>query len=72
MIWFILCYVIPITIVIMAIYVDMKEGQTVEDYLDREDKEWFALIIFVPVVNIITAFVGLCLIFYNLVKDFKK
>ena len=69
MIWFILCYVIPITIVIMAIYVDMEEGQTVEDYLDREDKEWFALIIFVPAVNIITAFVGLCLIFYNLVKE---
>lgn len=72
MIWFILCYVIPIIIVATAVYVDMEEGQTVEDYLDREDKEWFALIIFVPVINIITAFVGLCLIFYNLVKDFKK
>lgn len=72
MIWFILCYLIPIIIVAIAVYVDMEKGQTVEDYLGKEDKEWCAVVTFVPVINIITAFIGLCLIFYNLVKDFKK
>jgi hypothetical protein len=72
MIWFILLYVLPIIIIAMAVYVDMEKGQTVEDYLSKDDKEWYALIMFVPGINIVTAFIGLCLIFYNLVKDFKK
>ena len=72
MIWFILGYLVPIIIIATAVYIDMEKGQTVEDYLSKDDKEWFALVMFVPVINIITAFLGLCLIFYNLVKDFKK
>jgi hypothetical protein len=56
----------------MAVYVDMEKGQTVEDYLSKDDKEWYALIMFVPGINIVTAFIGLCLIFYNIVKNFKK
>lgn len=72
MIWFILGYLVPITIIAMAVYVDMEKGQTVEDYIDHNDKEYFCIITFVPVINIITAFLGLCLIFYNLVKNFKK
>lgn len=72
MIWFILCYLIPIIIIATAVYVDMEEGQTVEDYVSKNDKEYFAIIMFVPVINIITAFLGLCIIIYHLVKDFKK
>lgn len=70
--WFILYYLIPIIITATAVYVDMEKGQTVEDYLGKEDKEWFAVITFVPAINIITAFLGLCIIIYNLIKDFKK
>ena len=72
MIWFILGYFVPIIIIATAVYIDMEKGQTVEDYLSKNDKEWFALVMFVPGINIITALIGLCLIFYNLVKDFKK
>ena len=70
--WFVLCYLIPIAIVAIAVYVDMEKGQTVEDYIGNNDKEWFCIVTFVPAVNIITAFIGLCIIIYNLVKDFKK
>jgi len=70
--WIILLYVLPITIIAIAVYIDMEKDQTVEDYLSKEDKEWFALVMFVPGINIVTALIGLCIIFYNLVKDFKK
>lgn len=70
--WFVLCYLLPIIIIATAVYVDMEEGQTVEDYINNNDKEYFCIITFVPAINIITAFLGLCLIFYNLVKNFKK
>jgi len=70
--WFVLCYLLPIIIIAIAIYADMEKGQTVEDYLDKEDKEYFCIVVFVPVINIITAFLGLCLTFYNLVKNLKK
>ena len=70
--WIIFCYLVPIIIIATAVYIDMEKGQTVEDYLSKEDKEWFAIVMFVPGINIVTAFLGLCLIFYNLVKNFKK
>lgn len=70
MIWLLL-YIIPILLVIISVYLDMKKGQTVQDYLKYEDKPIY-IFTFVPIINIIVAFFAIFSIVYSLTKNIKK
>lgn len=70
MIWLLL-YIIPILLVIISVYLDMKKGQTVQDYLKYEDKSIY-IITFVPIINIIVTFFAIFSIVYSLTKNIKK
>lgn len=70
MIWLLL-YIIPILLVIISVYLDMKKGQTVQDYLKYEDKSIY-IITFVPIINIIISFFAVFAIVYSLTKNIKK
>ena len=70
MIWLLL-YIIPILLVIISVDLDMKKGQTVQDYLKYEDKSIY-IITFVPIINIIVTFFAIFSIVYSLTKNIKK
>ena len=70
MIW-LLFYIVPILLVAISVYLDMKKGQTVQDYLKYEDKSIY-IITFVPIINIIVTFFAIFSIVYSLTKNIKK
>ena len=51
-----LLYFIPIAIIFMICYFDMNKGETVGEYIKRTDSEICAILTFLPVVNILLAF----------------
>ena len=77
MIW-ILLYIIPIILIAINIWMDMEKGQTVYEYFDAEKGVFkdellsILVIIFIPVVNLITLFLTAPLLVFNLVKNVRK
>ena len=80
MIWFIiiLVYLLIVGIAIVAMYMDMGYGQTVENYINNELKRgdngmcpWYIMAL-IPVVDIIAFFPLFILLVYNLIRNFKK
>lgn len=77
MIW-IISYIIPIILGCVCVWIDMEKGQTVAEYLDEGDgffdEELIPLLIimFVPAINLITLFITIPFLVFNLVKDIRK
>ena len=80
MIWFIiiLVYLLIVGIAIVAMYMDMRYGQTVENYINNELKRgdngmcpWYIMAL-IPVVDLVAFFPLFILLVYNLIRNFKK
>lgn len=78
MIW-IISYIIPILLMSISIWTDMKKGQTVAEYLDEgngffdEDKLIpLTVLVFIPIINFLTLFVSVPILVFNLVKNIRK
>lgn len=78
MIW-IISYIIPILLMSISIWTDMKKGQTVAEYLDEgdgffDDEELapITIIVFVPIINLLTLLISVPILVFNLVKDIRK
>ena len=77
MIWVIL-YIIPIILGCVCVWMDMEKGESVSEYFDAE-KGAFAddlipilIMMFIPAINLLTLFVTIPFLVFNLVKDIRK
>lgn len=71
MIW-LLFYIVPILLVAISVYLDMKKGQTVKSYIEEGDDRSIYIMTFIPVINIIISFFAIFSIVYSLTKNIKK
>lgn len=80
MIWFIiiLIYLLIVGIAAVAMYTDMVSGQTVEEYLKKEQRlgedgmyPWYIMAL-IPAADVVAFFPLSLLLIYNLIKNFKK
>ena len=74
----ILVYLLIVGIAIVAMYMDMRYGQTVENYINNELKRgdngmcpWYIMAL-IPVVDLVAFFPLFILLVYNLIRNFKK
>ena len=77
MIW-ILLYLTPIILIAINVWMDMEKGQTISEYFDAEKgvftDELLAtlIIVFIPAINLLTLFLTVPLLVFNLVKNIRK
>lgn len=69
---FLLFYVLPIIIIGCIVYYDMEHGQTLKEYVDKNDFEVPATFTFVPILNLLVVLVAIGLMIWNFVSSFKK
>ena len=69
---FLLFYLLPIIIIGCIVYYDMEHGQTLKDYVNRNDFEVPATFTFVPVVNLLVVLAAIGMIVWNFISNFKK
>lgn len=69
---FLMIWLIPILIIVIATYIDMKKGQSIEEYMDEVDCPIAPLIIIAPIVNWLTALCLIVVTIYNKIKHFRK
>ena len=77
MIW-VISYIILIILGCVCVWIDMKKGESVSEYFDAE-KGLFAddfipilIMMFIPAINLLTLFVTIPFLVFNLVKDIRK
>ena len=76
MIW-VISYIIPIMLGCVCVWIDMKKGESVSEYFDAEkgvfaDAFTILIIMFIPAVNLLTLFITIPFLVFNLVKDIRK
>ena len=69
---FLLFYLLPIIIIGIIVYCDMEHGQTLKDYVNRNDFEVPATFTFVPVVNLLVVLAAMSMIVWHFISNFKK
>lgn len=69
---FLLFYLLPIIIIGCIVYYDMEHGQTLKDYVNRNDFEVPATFTFVPVVNLLVVLAAMSMIVWHFISNFKK
>ena len=70
---FLLLYFIPIAIIFTVTYIDMNKGESVEEYLNRNDIELFCVLTFLPIVNILVSIMFIFLFIFgifSMITDF--
>lgn len=66
-------YLIPLCLLIWFVYVDMRKGETVEEYFKRRDHgESIIFLALMPLFNIVLVFVALIYLAWMKIKDLKK
>lgn len=69
---FLLFYLLPIIIIGCIVYCDMEHGQTLKEYVNKNNFEIPATFTFIPVLNLIVVLSAIGMILWNLVSNFKK
>lgn len=70
---FILLYIIPIVIILFICYIDMKKGESVEEYCIRNNVDGFLLtLLLIPFVNIIVSSIIIATVTINKIKHLRK
>lgn len=68
-----LIYLIPIGIIGWYMYIDMRKGETIEEYYNRAHiDDCFIFMVFVPIGNIAVSFIALKELLWLKIKDLKK
>ena len=63
---------IPIIFIGFVVYFDMEHGQTLKEYVDKNNFEIPATFTFVPVLNLIVVLAAIGMIIWNSISNFKK
>jgi hypothetical protein len=69
---FLLFYLLPIIIIGCIVYSDMEHGQTLKEYVNRNDFEVPATFTFVPVLNLLVVLAAMGMIVWHFISNFKK
>jgi hypothetical protein len=69
---FLLFYLLPIIIIGCIVYYDMEHGQTLKEYVNRNDFEVPATFTFVPVLNLLVVLAAMGMIVWHFISNFKK
>lgn len=67
-----LFYIIPIILIGCVVYWDMDHGQTLKEYVDKNDFEVPATFTFAPVLNLIVLVAVIVMIVWHFISNFKK
>lgn len=68
-----LIYLIPIGIIGWYMYIDMRKGETIEEYYNRAHIDYFFIfMLFIPIGNIVLSFIALKELLWLKIKDLKK
>lgn len=67
-----LLYILPIIIIGFIVYCDMEHGQTLKEYVSKNDFEVPATFTVIPVLNLFVLFAAIGLIIWNFIRNFKK
>ena len=66
---FLLFYILPIIIIGFIAYYDMEHGQTLKEYVDKNDFEVPAVFTFVPIVNLLVVSAAIGMIIWNFIMQ---
>lgn len=70
---FVLLYIIPIIITLFICYIDMKKGESVEEYCIRNNTDGFLLtLLLIPFENIIVSSVIIVTVTIDKIKHLRK
>lgn len=69
---FLLAYLLPIIVIGCIVYCDMEHGQTLKEYVDKNNFEIPATFTFVPIFNLIVVVSAIGMVMWNAVSNFKK
>lgn len=69
---FLLAYLLPIILIGCIVYCDMEHGQTLKEYVDKNNFEIPATFTFVPILNLIVVVSAIGMVMWNAVSNFKK
>lgn len=69
---FLLAYLLPIIVIGCIVYCDMEHGQTLKEYVDKNNFEIPATFTFVPILNLIVVVSAIGMVMWNAVSNFKK
>lgn len=69
---FLLFYLLPIIIIGFIVYYDMEHGQTLKEYVKRNDFEMPAIFTFIPILNLMVVVSAIGMIMWNFISNFKK
>ena len=66
-------YLIPIFLCAINIWLDMRKGESIGEYINREEI-WTSICIasFIPFVGLLTLIITVPTLVFNLIKDIKK
>ena len=67
-----LFYILPIIIIGFIVYCDMEHGQTLKEYVNKNDFEVPAVFTFVPLINLSVVVAAIGAIIWNFISNFKK
>lgn len=69
---FLLAYLLPIIVIGCFVYWDMEHGQTLKEYVDKNNFELSAAFTFVPILNLIVVLAIIFVIIWHFISNFKK
>lgn len=69
---FFLFYLLPIIFIGFVAYFDMEHGQTLKEYVDKNNFEVPATFTFAPVLNLIVLVAVIGMIVWHFISNFKK
>lgn len=69
---FLLAYLLPIIVIGCIVYCDMEHGQTLKEYVDKNDFEVPTTFTFVPILNLLVVVAVIGMMIWNFVSKFKK
>ena len=69
---FFLFYLLPIIFIGFVVYFDMEHGQTLKEYVDKNNFEVPATFTFAPVLNLIVLVAVIGMIVWHFISNFKK
>lgn len=67
-----LFYILPIIIIGFIVYCDMEHGQTLKEYVNKNDFEVPAVFTCIPVGNLLVLIVAIGAIAWHFISNFKK
>ena len=72
LLYLLIIWLTPIILFFPLVYIDMKKGESVKEYVEKYEHTDVLFLLIIPGVNILFIFIFALLIIYSKIGDFRK